>query len=160
QLDLRLREVEVRGVNELARLPAQGRDDVRVRVAEQIDGDAGDQIEVLAAGLVVDQASSTADERDRQPAPGLHEVPVGELRRRMRDLRHGVTIVPMPASVNSSSRSACFVRPSTMCASGTPSSARRHASSLGIMPPVTSPLAMRLRASSLDSTGTTSPSAP
>src|SRR5207253_1844253 len=73
---------------------------------------------------------------------------------------HGVTIVPMPASVNSSSRSACLVLPSTMCASGTPSRARRHASSLGIIPPVTSPFSMRWRASSFDSTATTSPSTP
>src|SRR6266446_2490502 len=66
----------------------------------------------------------------------------------------------MPASVKSSSSSECGVRPSTMCASGTPSNARRHDSSFGIIPPVTSPASMRCLASSVESTATTWPSTP
>src|SRR5260370_14988562 len=50
-------------------------------VAEQVDGDAGDQVEVLVAGVVVDEAALPANERHREPAAGLHEVLVSELGR-------------------------------------------------------------------------------
>src|SRR5258708_6084840 len=155
KLDLRLRVVEVGRVDEAARLRGERGHDVRMRVAEQVDGDAGDQVEILAPGVVVDKAASASHERDWQALAHLHEVAVRKLGR-----VHGVTIVPIPASVNSSSSRALGGRPSTVCASGTTSSARRHASSLAIMPPVTSPSATRWRASSRDITATTLPSTP
>src|SRR5437773_2201001 len=78
ELDLGLREVEVGGVDELGRLPGDRGCDVGVRVAEKVDGDPGHQVEVLATGVVVEHAAAAADEGDGQPAPGLHEVAIGE----------------------------------------------------------------------------------
>jgi hypothetical protein len=50
----------------------------------------------------------------------------------------GLILVPMPASVKSSSSSECGTRPSTMWAKVTPPwIASRHALSLGRMPPAT-----------------------
>ena len=50
------------------------------------------------------------------------------------------TMVPTPSSVKSSSSSACGVRPSRMWARRTPwRTARAHASTLGIIPPVAAP---------------------
>ncbi len=66
-------------MDQRARLRGHGGDDLRVRVAKQVDGDAGDQVEVLATRVVVDQAALAADERDRQAATRLHQVALGEL---------------------------------------------------------------------------------
>src|SRR5713101_2520044 len=81
QLDLRFRVVEVGRVDERLGLACHGRRHLRVGVAEQVDGDAGDQVEVLVAGVVVDEAALPANERNREPAAGLHEVLVSELGR-------------------------------------------------------------------------------
>ncbi len=55
--------------------------DLRVGVAQQIDRDPGDQVEVFVAGVVIDEAALAAHECDRQTPADLHEVPVGELGR-------------------------------------------------------------------------------
>ena len=45
--------VDVRGVDQPADLVAQRRDQLRVRVAEAVDRDAGERVEILLAGRVV-----------------------------------------------------------------------------------------------------------
>src|SRR5437763_840908 len=61
--------------------------------------------------------------------------------------RHGKILVPIPASVNSSSSSECGSRPSMMCAAVTPpSTACAQAASLGRIPPVTAPMRSRTSA--------------
>src|SRR5207247_8626372 len=107
-------------------------DHLGMRVSKQVERDPGDKVEILATRFVVYPASPTAHERDWQAAPGLHQVSLGQLERGLGHGAHGVTIVPMPASVKSWSRSACVVRPSTMCARGTPSRARGEAPRFGI----------------------------
>src|SRR5215467_4777103 len=53
--------------------------DLGVRVAEHVDSDAGDQVEVLASGLVVHQAAAPANEGHGNPFRRVHQVAVGEL---------------------------------------------------------------------------------
>jgi hypothetical protein len=63
---------------------------------------------------------------------GDSAVAAGVMRRL---LPSGTIIVPMPSLVKTSSSSECGCRPSMTCACGTPpSTARMHASSLGIIP--------------------------
>ena len=49
QLDLRLGEVQVRGVDQLGRLPRHGGHDVGMRMTEEVDRDSRDEVEVPAA---------------------------------------------------------------------------------------------------------------
>src|SRR4029077_433036 len=77
----RLREVQVRRVDELRALAAQRGDDVGVGVPEEVDRDARDEVEVFAAGVVVHHAAPATHEGDGQAATGLHEVALGEVGR-------------------------------------------------------------------------------
>src|SRR5437762_13578103 len=96
-------------------------DHLGMRVSKQVDRDPGDKVEILATRFVVNPASPTAHERDWQAAPGLHHVSLGQPERALGHRAHPATIVPIPASVNTSSRSACYARPSTMRPRSTPS---------------------------------------
>src|SRR5204863_9149371 len=99
---------------------------------------AGLEVQVLVA-LVVPQARAlAADELDAETRVGgdlmvaLEQLEAGESH------AAGLILVPMPASVKSSSSSECGTRPSTMCAKVTPPwIASRHARSFGRMPPAT-----------------------
>src|SRR5260370_27214368 len=81
ELDLRLREVEVRRVDEGPGLCGDCAGDLWVGVTEQVDRDPGDQVEVFVAGVVEDKAALSAYERDRQAPAHLHQILVGELGR-------------------------------------------------------------------------------
>jgi hypothetical protein len=105
QLGLRLGEIQVRCMDQLARLCADGRGHLWMCMAKEIHGDAGHQVEVRLARVVVEQAALAADECDRQAPASLHQIFVGEVLRGHRPGQR-VTIVPMPASVKSSSRRA------------------------------------------------------
>src|SRR6185437_1273301 len=103
--------------------------------------DPAQEVEVLVALLVPQQRAVSSHELDRQArvgadhALGLDALQLGE-RHASSASAPSVILVPMPASVNSSSSSECGVRPSRMCAAETPASiAWRHASSFGRMPP-------------------------
>ena len=81
-----------------------------------------------------------AHELDRRPRIGRHRV--ARLERLQLGDASRVTFVPIPASVNSSSSSACGRRPSMMWADPTPPRiASTQAPSFGRMPPATSPRA-------------------
>src|SRR5216684_1225885 len=79
ELDLGLGVVEVGRVDEGLRLRGQRGRDLRVRVAEKVDCNAGDEVEVFVAGVVVDEAAAPAHEGDLQAPTRLHQVPVREL---------------------------------------------------------------------------------
>src|SRR5205809_7685132 len=106
-------------------------------VPQEVDRDTRHHVQVLAALVVPDDHPLPLHQGDREPLEGAHQVGVLGVHQLLRG--HGVTIVPIPASVNSSSSSEWGTRPSMTCAFGTASSERRHASSLGIMPPLTTP---------------------
>src|SRR5262249_57516218 len=92
-------------------------------VAEGVDGDSSHHVDVLAPLGVADRDPSPLYEGDGQPLEGAHQVLMLELLDVGLYLRHqtpphlsAVTMVPMPASVNSSSSSESAARPSMMCA--------------------------------------------
>ena len=79
ELDARLVRGEVARVAERADLPGDGLDDGRVGVAEQVDGDAAEQVDVLAAVDVPDGRAAPPREHHRRGAVVAHErgVPAG-----------------------------------------------------------------------------------
>src|SRR5690606_28209193 len=105
-----------------------------VGVTERGDRQPSQKVEVPVAVGVDQPAPLTFDEGDRGPAIGLHQHPglaVGQ--------GHGSTIVPMPSEVNTSSKTACWTRPSRMWAWETPPSmAAATDFSLGTIPPLMS----------------------
>ena len=70
--DLRVGE-DVRGVAQGRDLLGHGLDDGRVGVAEGVDGDAGEEVDVLPALSVGDPAAGTGDQLDRRGAVGRHD---------------------------------------------------------------------------------------
>src|SRR3954465_68980 len=97
----------------------------RMAVPDVVDRDARQEVEVLVALGVAQDAPGAGYELDRVTRGGGRQ-------------RHdaGLTFVPIPASVNSSSSSECGRRPSMMCANVTPPwIASTHACSFGRMPP-------------------------
>src|SRR6202012_3420420 len=108
----------------------------RVGVAQGRDGDAGDEVEILATVDVPDpHAVPVVDGQRWRPVVGHHDrvPPVLQLAHFVSS--SGRTIVPTPSVVNTSSSSACGTRPSRTWALVTPpSTARRQASILGAMP--------------------------
>ena len=96
---------------QLAGLHPDRLDDVGMAVTDRSDRDAGEEVEVFLAFVVEEQRALAPDELDSGPFVGLHHVSglVG-----LQLFIHGVTIVPMPTSVKSSSSSECGRRPSMM----------------------------------------------
>src|SRR5271166_6793013 len=108
-------------------------------MAQNIDRDAAQQVQVGVAVHVGDHGAVTAGQSHRWGAVVVHHhgFPPGPHRRRIGpSVCHALTtLVPVPSSVNSSTSTQCLTRPSITCALGTPPvTARRHASTLGIMP--------------------------
>ena len=145
ELDLRHRGEEVRHVHELTGLLRHGRDQRRVVVAQGVDRDAADEVEVPAAVdvphpgavAVLEHELRAAEQVEQRPLVAVEPRVAGGSRGRSsaRPRSSGSTMVPMPSEVNTSSSRLCGWRPSTTCAWGTPAStARMHASSLGIIP--------------------------
>ena len=105
QAHVRLVVEEVGDVDQPADLLLHRPHHRRVAVAEVVDGDPAQEVEVLHALGVRQHAAGAGDE--------LHVVArVGRSERHVA----GLTFVPMPASVNSSSSSECGSRPSMMWA--------------------------------------------
>ena len=132
---------------QIARVPEHGslgRDrphNRRVCMSQGIDGDAGEEVHVVATVRIPYACTLTADQRHRGGAVGIHDRPAPTLlpasggRIDPRRGGHATTTVPAPVSVKASERRACSTRPSMTWARGTPpSTARRHAPILGIIP--------------------------
>jgi hypothetical protein len=66
--------VEVGDVHHLRRLVGDGGDQPRVCVAEAVDGDAGERVEVAASGRIPQPRAFAAYERDWQSLVGVHQV--------------------------------------------------------------------------------------
>ena len=73
ELDLRLVQVQVRGVRQPPGLVGHGLHDRRMRVPERADRDAGDQVQVGVPVDVPDHAAVAARQRDRRHAEGHHD---------------------------------------------------------------------------------------
>src|SRR5699024_2877942 len=134
-------------------------DEGRVSVAEGVDRDAAEEVEVPVAVYVPDVGPLPVGEnepRDAEDADVAPPVPFEEGLLRCGDgagpghegltslssgsASSGRIIVPKPSEVKISRSIECACRPSTTCAWGTPFvTARMHASSLGIMPVATVP---------------------
>src|SRR5262245_13711157 len=105
-------------------------------MAGVVDAEPGEEVEVLAPVGVPQPRAVAPHELDRRPRVGVHRVAALETLKLVE--AHGVTIVPMPASVKSSRRRECGRRPSTICAEPTPErTASTQAPSLGRIPPET-----------------------
>ena len=74
--------IEVRHVQQRARLIGDRVGDLGMRVTERRDREAREEVEVALALAVPEHRALTAHERDRQPAVGLHHV-VGVERRQL-----------------------------------------------------------------------------
>src|SRR5690606_24873690 len=151
---------EVRDVPERAELGADRRGERGVGVAERVDGDAGEQVEVALAVGVPHVRALAAHQDALRRAERVHDgagVPVGPGGDRAvcgqgsvlagyqgahagtpscgSAAGPGTTMVPFPRVVKTSSSTLCGWRPSMTVAAGTPpSTARRHASIFGTMP--------------------------
>src|SRR5208283_5739900 len=110
-------------------------DDRWVAMAEDVDRDAAEQVQVGLAVDVGDHGAVTAGQRHRRGAVVVHHHGFPPVSHRVRGCHALTTLVPVPSSVKSSTSTQCSTRPSMTCALGTPPvTARRHASTLGIMP--------------------------
>ena len=108
-------------------------------VAERVDGDAAQQVDVLTTVGVPHPRARAANQGDGRRAEGVHDgagVAVGEGGVVVRGVAHdlspvpyglrirvaipGSTWVPTPSSVKISSSTECGSRPSTTVARGTP----------------------------------------
>src|SRR5262249_43188947 len=103
-------------------------------VADRADRDPRQEVDVLLPLGVPEQRALAADELDRAAAVGAHQVAL------LQPLKlgqvHEVTMVPIPATVKSSSRRLCGRRPSMMWADWTPPRiASTQAASFGRIPP-------------------------
>ena len=110
-------------------LAGHGLDEGRVGVAERVDGDAAEQVDVLVAVVVPDVRALAAGEHQLRRAEGVHQragVPLlagrsctaSSLAFRVLVSTPGSTWVPTPSLVNSSRSTACGSRPSTTVARG------------------------------------------
>src|SRR5215211_4349553 len=132
----RLRVVEVGDAAEAPGLPGDRLDDPRVAMARVVDRQPGEEVQVLAPLGVPQPDAFAAHELHWRARVRRHRVALLE-GDELRDVHH-VTIVPIPASVKSSSRSEWGVDPSMMCAEETPPRiASMQAASFGRIPPLT-----------------------
>ncbi|AFU00665.1 ion transporter [Nocardia brasiliensis ATCC 700358] len=147
QFDDRLVRIDIRDMAERAQLLGDRGEDRRMGVAETVDRDAAEEIDIAVTVRVVDHRTRATHQRQLRGAVVVHHrggpplleflvfahcfVPSGE----PAPAGAGVTIVPIPSPVNSSSSTECGMRPSMTWAVGTPPcTARKQASILGTMP--------------------------
>ena len=76
QLGLRGGQVQVGRVDQRRRLLLDGPDEARVAVAEAVDGDAGQEVQILLALGVVQPRALSAHKRHGQAGVGVHDVGV------------------------------------------------------------------------------------
>src|SRR5690606_5124647 len=166
--DLLLVVVGVRGVQDAGGLLGDDAGERGVGVAERADRDARGHVEVAIAARVPQVHALAAGEHHRLLPVVAEHLLLGERDQILLAVaawgggRHGfasgvagggsetrVSSVPTPPRVKISRSSACSSRPSMMWTLRTPcSSAARAFSILGIMPPLTAPVAMSSRARS------------
>ena len=101
-------------MNEPARLVGQRIDQRRVAVPDLDDRHARQEVEVLVPLRIPEARALAAHELDGCARVRGHEVVARE--RLEVGEAHGKILVPMPASVKSSSSRLCGLRPSMMCA--------------------------------------------
>ena len=112
---LRLVVVEIRGVDDLARLLDQRLGDGRVRVAQRTDRDAAAQIQVTPPGDVVEIAARAVAEHDVEAAIAGHDVLLEQRlhgrhvvahdrRRRRNNVFHGLRVKRNEEIISRSSR--------------------------------------------------------
>ena len=147
---LRLRVIEIRAVDHAPRLFGDRLDERRIGVTKHVDRDAREEVDVLPAVVVENVDALAVIEHD------LVAVEHGQIARRVLRVdcficfshnfprfsmrRHFTTCVPMPAEVKISKMMEWPSLPSMICVFAAPaSSALRHASTFGIMPPVKVP---------------------
>src|SRR5262245_38851551 len=139
QLRLRSDMVEIGNMEQLLRLLLDRFDDRRIAMAQAVDRDAGEKIEILFAVGIPDLAAPPLDQRDRRARVGLRHVLVGQ-RCDLPVVHFRTTSVPTPSLVKISSNTACFTRPSMIWVFSTPPlSALMQHSTFGIMPDPTTP---------------------
>ncbi len=136
QRDTRFGGIQVGGVAQGGHLLRDGLDDRGVAMAEDVDRNAAEQVHVGLAVHVGDHDALTAGQSYRRGAVIVHHHGFPPLPHDI-GLSHGLTtLVPVPASVKSSTNTQCLTLPSITCALGTPPvTALRHASTLGSCPP-------------------------
>src|SRR3954466_4280805 len=108
-------------------LVGHGPHDGGVGVAEGVDGDTADEVEVFLAVRVPHRGALAVGERDARRAVVVHHRALPALRQLRvahwsspSSSASGTTIVPMPSSVKISSRIECCTRPSMTRALVTP----------------------------------------
>ncbi len=74
ELFLLAHTVDVRRVDQSTDLLSQRGDQARMRVAEAVDGDASQRIEIFFALLVEEPCTLAVGEGDREPVVGVHQV--------------------------------------------------------------------------------------
>src|SRR5690606_27384575 len=119
-----------------AELAGHRLDHRRVGVAERVDRDPTQEVQIGLAGFVGQHRALAADQRQRRGAVVAQQGVAPALAQRAGRAAHdGTTMVPSPSEVNTSSSRLCATRPSTTWAAGTPPrTARRQASIFGTMP--------------------------
>ncbi len=136
ELRARLGVVKVRDMLQRPELLCDGRHPLLVGYAEDIDGDASGQVDVLLAVLVPDERALALHDRDGEARICACDIGLVQLLNVHDPSSYLVNIVPMPSFVSISIRMACGTRPSMMNTRFTPHSmALRQHSAFGIMPP-------------------------
>ena len=97
----RLGVKEVGGARQGRDLLADRLDDPRMAVPRVVNGESAEHVQVLAALGIPEARTLAADELDRRPRIRRHRVAPLDAAQVL-DAAHGVTIVPIPASVKSS----------------------------------------------------------
>ena len=107
-----------------------------VRHAEDIDGNAGGQVDVFPACIVPDERALALDDCHGEARVGIGNIGLVQFLGIHVCSSYLVNIVPMPSFVSISIKIACGTRPSMMNTRLTPHSmALRQHSAFGIMPP-------------------------
>ena len=119
-----------------AQLFGHGSHPFLIRHAENIDGNAGGQVDIFLAGIIPDERALALDNRHREARVGVRNIGLVKLLCIHVCSSYLVNIVPMPSFVSISIRMACGTRPSIINTRFTPHSmALRQHSAFGIMPP-------------------------
>ena len=131
-----LRIIEIRNMLERAELLGDGGHPFLVRHAEDINGNAGRQLDIFLARIVPDERTLALYNCHGEARVGVRNIGLVKLLCIHVRSSYLVNIVPMPSFVSISIRMACGTRPSMMNTRFTPHSmALRQHSAFGIMPP-------------------------
>ena len=149
QLGLRQNMIEIGNVDQLARLLLDGAHDGRMAMAQAVNRDSGEKVEVFFSIGVPHPSPFATHQSDRIASVGVSDIIFGKLGDiAVLHLYYFLTTsVPTPSFVKISRRTACFTLPSMMCVLPTPPlRASMQHSTLGIIPEPTTPSWIILRA--------------